>query len=101
MSDFNRTLITAALPYVNAPLHIGHLAGCYIPADLYARYKRLNGEPVLFICGSDEHGVAITISAEKEGVSPKVIIDRNHAWAVGFGGTILKFGESSAPRLKS
>jgi len=79
MSEFNRTLITAALPYVNAPLHIGHLAGCYIPADLYARYKRLNGEPILFICGSDEHGVAITISAEKEKSDPKTIIDRNHA----------------------
>ena len=78
MPDFKRTLITAALPYANGPLHIGHLAGCYIPADLYARFKRLSGEPVLFICGSDEHGVAITISAEKEGVSPQVIIDRNH-----------------------
>ncbi|HWF44154.1 MAG TPA: methionine--tRNA ligase [Candidatus Kapabacteria bacterium] len=78
MPDFKRTLITAALPYANGPLHIGHLAGCYLPADLYARFKRLRGEPVLFICGSDEHGVAITISAEKEGVSPQVIIDRNH-----------------------
>ena len=78
MPDFKRTLITAALPYVNAPLHIGGLAGCYIPADLYARFKRLNGEKVLFVCGSDEHGVAITISADKEGVPPKVLIDRNH-----------------------
>jgi methionyl-tRNA synthetase len=78
MSNFKRTLITAALPYVNAPSHVGHLAGCYIPADLYARFKRAKGENVLFICGSDELGAAITISAEKEGVSPQVIIDRNH-----------------------
>ncbi len=81
MPDFKRTLITAALPSVNAPLHIGHLAGCYIPADLFARYKRLTGEDVLFICGSDEHGAAITISAEKEGVPPRVVVDRNHALA--------------------
>src|ERR1035437_1701271 len=78
MSDFKRTLITAALPYVNAPSHVGHLAGCYLPADLYARFKRLKGEDILFICGSDELGAAITISAEREGVSPQVIIDRNH-----------------------
>ncbi len=78
MPDFKRTLITAALPYVNAPSHVGHLAGCYLPADLYARFKRLRGEEILFICGSDELGAAITISAEKEGVTPQVIIDRNH-----------------------
>ncbi|MEI8135309.1 MAG: methionine--tRNA ligase [bacterium] len=73
-----RTLVTAALPYSNGPLHIGHLAGAYIPADMYVRYKRLAGEEVLFICGSDEHGVPITISADKEKVSPKVIVDRYH-----------------------
>ena len=78
MPDFKRTLITAALPYANGPLHIGHLAGCYLPADLYARYKRLAGERILFICGSDEHGVPITISADKEGVSPQAIVDRFH-----------------------
>ncbi|MDP4199678.1 MAG: methionine--tRNA ligase [Bacteroidota bacterium] len=78
MPNFKRTLITAALPYVNAPSHVGHLAGCYLPADLYARFKRLKGEDILFICGSDELGAAITISAEKEGVSPQIIIDRNH-----------------------
>ncbi|SRR5579883_1360527 len=79
MSEFKRTFITAALPYANGPLHIGHLAGCYLPADLYARFKRLAGERVLFICGSDEHGVPITISADKEGVSPQVIVDRFHS----------------------
>ncbi len=79
MPDFERTLITAALPYANGPLHIGHLAGCYLPADLYARFKRLNGESVLFICGSDEHGVPITISADKEKVTPQAIVDRFHA----------------------
>ena len=78
MPNFKRTLITAALPYANGPLHIGHLAGCYLPADLYARYKRLAGEEVLFICGSDEHGVPITISADKEKVSPLDIVDRFH-----------------------
>jgi methionyl-tRNA synthetase len=78
MPNFKRTLITAALPYANGPLHIGHLAGCYLPADLYARYKRLAGDEVLFICGSDEHGVPITISADKEKVSPQDIVDRFH-----------------------
>ena len=75
---FKRTLITAALPYANGPLHIGHLAGCYLPSDLYARYKRLAGDEILFICGSDEHGVPITISADKEKVSPQAIVDRFH-----------------------
>jgi methionyl-tRNA synthetase len=75
---FKRTLITAALPYANGPLHIGHLAGCYLPSDLYARYKRLAGDEILFICGSDEHGVPITISADKEKVSPQDIVDRFH-----------------------
>jgi methionyl-tRNA synthetase len=78
MSNAKRTLVTAALPYANGPIHIGHLAGVYVPADMYVRYKRLRGESVLFICGSDEHGVPITISADKEKVSPKVIVDRYH-----------------------
>ena len=78
MSNDKRTLVTAALPYANGPIHIGHLAGVYVPADMYVRYKRLRGESVLFICGSDEHGVPITISADKEKVSPKVIVDRYH-----------------------
>ena len=75
---FKRTLITSALPYANGPVHIGHLAGVYIPADIYARYLRLKGEDVLFIGGSDEHGVPITLRARKEGVTPKDIVDRYH-----------------------
>lgn len=73
-----KVLVTSALPYANGPIHLGHLSGAYLPADIYVRYKRLNGDDVLYICGSDEHGVPITISADKEGVSPKVIIDRYH-----------------------
>jgi methionyl-tRNA synthetase len=73
-----KILVTSALPYANGPIHLGHLSGAYIPADIYVRYKRLNGDDVLYICGSDEHGVPITISADKEGVSPQVIIDRYH-----------------------
>ncbi|WP_047549703.1 methionine--tRNA ligase [Psychroserpens sp. Hel_I_66] len=74
-----RYTITAALPYTNGPIHIGHLAGVYVPADIYARYKRLTGNDVAFICGSDEHGVPITIKAKKEGVSPQDIVDKYHA----------------------
>ena len=70
--------ITAALPYANGPLHIGHLAGAYLPADIFARYQRLHGRDVAFICGSDEHGAAITLRARKEGISPKEIIDTYH-----------------------
>ena len=73
-----RTLITAALPYVNSYIHLGHLAGAYLPADMYARFLRLQGREVLFVCGSDEHGVAITISADKEHTTPKAIIDKYH-----------------------
>ncbi|MDE7462930.1 MAG: methionine--tRNA ligase [Muribaculaceae bacterium] len=76
--EFKRTLITSALPYANGPVHIGHLAGVYVPADIYARYKRLKGEEVLFIGGSDEHGVPITIKAKAEGVTPQDIVDRYH-----------------------
>lgn len=71
--------VTAALPYANGPLHLGHLAGAYLPADIYVRYLRLKGEDVAFICGSDEHGAAITIRAKKEGISPRDIIDKYHA----------------------
>jgi len=73
-----RHTITAALPYANGPLHIGHLAGPYIPADIYARYLRLKGKDVAFVCGSDEHGAAIPIRAKKEGISPQKIIDKYH-----------------------
>ncbi len=78
MKDFKRTLVTTALPYANGPVHIGHLAGVYVPADIYVRYLRLKGEEVLFIGGSDEHGVPITIKAKKEGVTPQDIVDRYH-----------------------
>ena len=78
MTNFKRTTVTSALPYANGPVHIGHLAGVYIPADIYVRYLRLKGEEVLFIGGSDEHGVPITIKARKEGVSPQDIVDRYH-----------------------
>ncbi len=77
--DFKRYTITAALPYTNGPIHIGHLAGVYVPADIYARYLRLQGRDVAFICGSDEHGVAISMKARKEGVSPQEIIDKYDA----------------------
>ena len=76
--NFKRTLVTCALPYANGPVHIGHLAGVYVPADIYVRYLRMKGEDVLFICGSDEHGVPITIKARKEGVTPQDIVDRYH-----------------------
>ncbi len=76
--QFKRTLITSALPYANGPVHIGHLAGVYVPADIYARYLRLKGEEVLFVGGSDEHGIPITIRARKEGVTPQSIVDRYH-----------------------
>ncbi|MDR2815804.1 MAG: methionine--tRNA ligase [Proteiniphilum sp.] len=76
--QFKRTLITSALPYANGPVHIGHLAGVYVPADIYARYLRLKGEEVLFIGGSDEHGIPITIKARNEGVAPQDIVDRYH-----------------------
>ncbi len=75
---FKRTLVTTALPYANGPVHIGHLAGVYVPADIYTRYLRLKGEEVIMIGGSDEHGVPITIKARKEGVSPQDIVDRYH-----------------------
>ncbi|MBF6597116.1 MAG: methionine--tRNA ligase [Fermentimonas sp.] len=77
-NQFKRTLITSALPYANGPVHIGHLAGVYVPSDIYARYLRLKGEEVLFIGGSDEHGIPITIKARKEGVTPQDIVDRYH-----------------------
>ena len=75
MNNFKRTLITTALPYANGPIHIGHLAGVYVPADIYARYLRLKNEEVLLIGGSDEHGVPITLKAKNEGVTPQDIVD--------------------------
>ena len=77
--DFKRYLITSALPYANGPVHIGHLAGVYIPSDIYTRYLRLRGRDVISVCGSDEHGVPITIKAKKEGITPQQVVDRYHA----------------------
>lgn len=79
MSTFKRYLITSALPYANGPIHIGHLAGVYIPSDIYTRYLRLKGVEVISVCGSDEHGVPITISARNEGVTPQDVVDKYHA----------------------
>jgi methionyl-tRNA synthetase len=78
MNNFKRTLITSALPYANGPVHIGHLAGVYVPADIYARYLRLRKEEVIFIGGSDEHGVPITLKAKKEGITPQDVVDKYH-----------------------
>ncbi len=75
---FKRTTVTSALPYANGPVHIGHLAGVYVPADIYVRYLRLKKEDVVFIGGSDEHGVPITIRAKKEGITPQDVVDRYH-----------------------
>ncbi|MFT6048619.1 MAG: methionyl-tRNA synthetase [Patiriisocius sp.] len=79
MQDPKRYTITAALPYTNGPVHIGHLAGVYVPADIYARFQRLQGKDVAFVCGSDEHGVPITIKAKKEGITPQEVVDKYHA----------------------
>ena len=78
MKEYKRYLITSALPYANGPVHIGHLAGVYIPSDIYARYLRLRGRDVIWVCGSDEHGVPITIKARKEGVAPQDVVDKYH-----------------------
>jgi methionyl-tRNA synthetase len=79
MTDFKRYLVTAALPYANGPVHIGHLAGCYLPADIYVRYQRARKQDIKFICGSDEHGVPITIRAMKEGITPQQVVDKYNA----------------------
>ncbi len=78
MQDFKRYMVTSALPYANGPVHIGHLAGVYIPSDIYVRYLRLKGKDVLWVCGSDEHGVPITLKAKKENISPQDVVDKYH-----------------------
>ena len=97
----NRYTITAALPYTNGPIHIGHLAGVYVPADIYARYLRMKGEDVFFVCGSDEHGVAIPIRAKREGKSPKELIDHYHNMIKSsfddFGISFDHYGRTSDP----
>ncbi|MEP0265985.1 methionine--tRNA ligase [Dokdonia sp.] len=96
-----RYTITAALPYTNGPLHIGHLAGVYVPADIYARYLRMQGADVAFVCGSDEHGVPITIKAKKEGITPQDVVDKYHAIIkqsfLDFGITFDNYSRTSAP----
>ncbi|GAA4276644.1 methionine--tRNA ligase [Aquimarina mytili] len=101
MSTEGRYTITAALPYTNGPIHIGHLAGVYVPADIYSRYLRITGNDVAFICGSDEHGAAIPMRAKKEGVSPQVIIDKYHSIIKksfeDFGISFDNYSRTSAP----
>lgn len=89
--NFKRYTVTSALPYANGPVHIGHLAGCYLPADIYVRYLRSKGEDVKFICGSDEHGVPITIKAKKEGITPQQVVDKYHKM---MGDSFKEFGIS-------
>ena len=71
-------LVTCALPYANGPLHIGHLAGCFLPSDIYVRHLKSLGKEVLFVCGTDEHGVPITLKAKKQGVTPQDVVDENY-----------------------
>jgi len=96
-----RILVTSALPYANGPIHMGHLAGAYLPADIYCRYQRLKGRDVIYICGSDEHGVPIMLRARAEGVDPQEIVDRYHAMNrdafAGFGMSFDHYGRTSAP----
>ncbi|MBD3262726.1 MAG: methionine--tRNA ligase, partial [Candidatus Altiarchaeales archaeon] len=92
-----RLLVTAALPYANGPLHVGHIAGAYLPADIYTRYKRLKGFDVAFICGTDEHGTPITVTADREGVSPQDIVDKYHLMQKkAFDGLLIDFDNFSA-----
>jgi methionyl-tRNA synthetase len=101
MQDPKRYTITAALPYTNGPVHIGHLAGVYVPADIYARYLRLNDKEVAFVCGSDEHGVPITLKAKAEGISPQAVVDKYHQIIKSsfeeFGITFDNYSRTSAP----
>ncbi len=98
---FTRTLVTAALPYANGPIHIGHLAGAYLPADLYCRYRRLTGDDLVFVCGSDEMGVAILMRALAEGTTPRAIVDRYHpmieASFRAFGMSFDYYGRTTSP----
>ena len=98
-SNFKRTLVTSALPYANGEIHLGHLAGAYLPADIYARYLRMRGREVLYICGSDEYGVPITLTADKLGINPKDLVDRNYESIrksfEGFGMSFDNFSQTS------
>ncbi len=99
--NFARTLVTSALPYANGDIHLGHLAGAYLPADIFVRYLRLRGEPVLYICGTDEYGVPITLAAEKQGISPKQLVDANYVSIrdsfAAFGISFDNFSQTSRP----
>ena len=96
---FQRTLVTSALPYANGEIHLGHLAGAYLPADIYVRFLRMRGHDVLYICGTDEYGVPITLTAEKQGITPKELVDRNYASIrksfEGFGMSFDNFSQTS------
>lgn len=89
--EFKRYTVTAALPYANGPVHIGHLAGVYIPADIYVRYLKLKGKDVIFVCGTDEHGVPITLKARQEDVNPQQIVDKYYKI---INESFIKFGIS-------
>ena len=99
--------VTSALPYANGPIHIGHIAGAYLPADIFVRYCRSKGKDVLFICGSDEHGAAITIRAKQDNVSPKEIVDKYHEinkksfadFGIDFDMQVCNFRASSTPYI--
>jgi len=101
MTDRDTLLITAALPYTNGPIHTGHIAGCYLPADIYCRYQRLKGRKLIFICGSDEHGVAIMLRARREGLPPQEVVDRYHELIKssfeGLGMSFDHYGRTSRP----
>jgi len=100
-SDFNRILVTAALPYANGPVHLGHLAGAYLPSDLFSRYHRLKGHDIVFVCGSDELGVAIMVRARKEGIDPQELVDRYHPMIENafsaFGMSFDHYGRTTSP----
>ena len=102
MSTNKKIMVTAALPYANGPIHIGHLAGCYLPSDIYVRYLRMRGRDVKFVCGSDEHGVPITIKAKKEGITPQDVVDRYNAMKKGafeeFGISFDHYSRTSSPQ---
>ena len=102
MSTNKKIMVTAALPYANGPIHIGHLAGCYLPSDIYVRYLRMRGRDVKFVCGSDEHGVPITIKAQKEGITPQDVVDRYNAMMKGafeeFGISFDHYSRTSSPQ---
>ena len=99
--SFKRILVTAALPYANGPVHLGHLAGAYLPSDLFCRYQRLKGEDVMFVCGSDEMGVAIMVRARKEGIDPQELVDRFHPMIENafnaFGMSFNHYGRTTSP----